>query len=601
MATGTISLLSTTTSNGATSATVRITMTYVGNGETWNSSPASNNCQITLNGTTKYFTHGYTTSQSPQTMGYADFTISKTHNSQSLTATGKLTGYSTVYSDPTATCTVSVSAKTSYQVSYSGNHQTGGTLPSNQTKWYGESLTLATNNLTRTGYTANGWNTKTDGTGASYANGASYTTNAALALYAKWTINSYVLTANANGGTIPSTSGWTGTGATATKAVNYNSAYGTLPTPTRSNYNFLGWFTNSSGGTQVTSNTIMGAQATPIYAQWSVAYTPLAITYLSCTRRENDNTKSDIIINWRRGSDNTGTLHNVKIRARYKTGTGDWTYATDIIGGSSSTESWISFDDTSTASISIQANTTAETQYTVEVTLYNDGYSSYQVSKTDYISATFFTIDINATGTGIGLLTAVADNAQGIYIGGDLNLNSGYKYKCNGIETAANLIPYMRNTRGNLDWTGTGEGDTKAITKSALAYWNGAYDGTNGSNLVYCSTGKIMGPWILIGSGSNPTNAISFSDITNYNEVMIVADIERLNVHHLLTVSVPAARISANSSSTTEIKLGGGQGVSSGTNCGAWGEITTTSFTPVAASINNTDYKTSTSWYIYAR
>ena len=34
------------------------------------------------------------------------------------------------------------SEKTSYTVSYNGNHQTGGTLPSNQTKWYGESLTL---------------------------------------------------------------------------------------------------------------------------------------------------------------------------------------------------------------------------------------------------------------------------------------------------------------------------------------------------------------------------------------------------------------------------------------------------------------------------
>ena len=63
-------------------------------------------------------------------------------------------------------------------------------------------------------------------------------------LYATWKPNQYTVTANANGGSIPSTSGWTGSGASATKSVTYTSTYGTLPTPTKPGYTFAGWTDN---------------------------------------------------------------------------------------------------------------------------------------------------------------------------------------------------------------------------------------------------------------------------------------------------------------------------------------------------------------------
>ena len=40
---------------------------------------------------------------------------------------------------------------------------------------YGSSAALTANGFTRTGYTFAGWNTLANGTGTSYANGASYT------------------------------------------------------------------------------------------------------------------------------------------------------------------------------------------------------------------------------------------------------------------------------------------------------------------------------------------------------------------------------------------------------------------------------------------
>jgi len=57
-----------------------------------------------------------------------------------------------------------------------------------QIKTHDVTLTLASNsgNLAKTGYTFAGWNTAADGSGTSYAPGASYTSNAAVTLYAKW-------------------------------------------------------------------------------------------------------------------------------------------------------------------------------------------------------------------------------------------------------------------------------------------------------------------------------------------------------------------------------------------------------------------------------
>lgn len=85
-----------------------------------------------------------------------------------------------------------------YTVTYDANGATSGTAPSSQTKTSGEDLTLASNtgNLAKTDYTFSGWNTATDGSGTSYAEGATYSTDANLTLYAKWvsSTTSYSLT-----------------------------------------------------------------------------------------------------------------------------------------------------------------------------------------------------------------------------------------------------------------------------------------------------------------------------------------------------------------------------------------------------------------------
>ena len=62
---------------------------------------------------------------------------------------------------------------------------------------------------------------------------------------------------NANGGSV----------GTSSRTCNKGAAIGTLPTPTRSGYTFIGWFTAASGGNQVYASTTVTANAT-YYAHW---------------------------------------------------------------------------------------------------------------------------------------------------------------------------------------------------------------------------------------------------------------------------------------------------------------------------------------------
>lgn len=119
---------------------------------------------------------------------------------------------------------------------YSGNASTSNTFATSEAKllslWYHLGMSDDTTTLSWTG-------------GKSFKIDANQVGK--LTLTANWTVNTYTVTANANGGTIPTTSGWSvASGSkTATKTVTYDSTYGTLPTPTRPGYTFKAW-TNSS-------------------------------------------------------------------------------------------------------------------------------------------------------------------------------------------------------------------------------------------------------------------------------------------------------------------------------------------------------------------
>jgi len=145
-----------------------------------------------------------------------------------------------------------------YTVTY--NAQGGSVTPASSTVNHGSSVTLPT--PTRTGFTFNGWFTAASG-GTRITSPYSPTEN--ITLHAQWTQITYVVTYNANGGSVSPTS----------NTVNAGSSV-TLPTPTRTGFTFNGWFTAASGGTRVTSPYTPTAAIT-LFAQWTqITYT---VTY----------------------------------------------------------------------------------------------------------------------------------------------------------------------------------------------------------------------------------------------------------------------------------------------------------------------------------
>ena len=81
-------------------------------------------------------------------------------------------------------------------------------------------------------------------------------------LYLRSTISAVKVTLDPNGGTLNA--------GEESKLVQPDSPYGSLPTPTRADYRFDGWFTEKDGGTKVEETTIMSSrEAHTLYAHWT--------------------------------------------------------------------------------------------------------------------------------------------------------------------------------------------------------------------------------------------------------------------------------------------------------------------------------------------
>ena len=193
-------------------------------------------------------THGYTltlSSTKPTWTGhnFLGWSTSKTATSPSYYAGGSYTANSgaTLYA---------VWELQSYAVSYDANGGSGA--PGSQTKYYGTALKLSTTKPTWQGHTFKEWNTSSSGNGTSYQPGSTYSGNTALKLYAIWTLDSYTVSYDANGGT----------GAPGNQVKYYGQPLTlSTATPVRTGYTFFLWRLNQDGvwtsydpGSQYTGN-----------------------------------------------------------------------------------------------------------------------------------------------------------------------------------------------------------------------------------------------------------------------------------------------------------------------------------------------------------
>ena len=110
----------------------------------------------------------------------------------------------------TASATVTIPALAPATITFNANGGSGSV--SAISTYVGVANTIPSNSLTRTGYTFNGWNTASDGSGTAYATGSTITPSGNVTLYAQWK-TTYVKpeiknlvafrTANASGGASP--------------------------------------------------------------------------------------------------------------------------------------------------------------------------------------------------------------------------------------------------------------------------------------------------------------------------------------------------------------------------------------------------------------
>ena len=153
----------------------------------------------------------------------------------------------------TATATGEIELTFAPKPTYTVTFDDGVNEPTTQTVTDGEKATKPAD-PTRTGYTFAGW--FAEGAETAYDFDAAVTGN--LTLTARWTANAYTVTFNANGGTV----------ATESKDVTFGAAYGELPTPTRTGYDFAGW--QDESGNEVTASTVFStADNMTLTAQWA--------------------------------------------------------------------------------------------------------------------------------------------------------------------------------------------------------------------------------------------------------------------------------------------------------------------------------------------
>lgn len=156
----------------------------------------------------------------------------------------------------------------------SSTSQTVSNMPVDQTKTFGQLMTISNLVPTRKGYTFAGWYTQSNGTGTKYDPGSNYAADqngGTVNLYAKWTPWVHTVHYDANGGdqnSVPNDQ----------KKTYGQSMNVATKVPTRNEYKFLGWTTGKDGsGTFYNPGDAyyhdQNGQTVTLYAKWIQLYT----------------------------------------------------------------------------------------------------------------------------------------------------------------------------------------------------------------------------------------------------------------------------------------------------------------------------------------
>ncbi|SOB90681.1 uncharacterized repeat protein (TIGR02543 family), partial [Ureibacillus xyleni] len=136
-----------------------------------------------------------------------------------------------------------------YKILYNGNNHTSGNVPIDSNVYEQNTKVTVLGNtgaLQRTGYTFEGWNTESNGSGISYSVGDTFSITSNVTLYAKWKVNEYTVTFKNPDGTVLKT-----------ETVQHGSNATAPENPTRIGHTFTGW---DKGFTNITDDLTVTAQ-----------------------------------------------------------------------------------------------------------------------------------------------------------------------------------------------------------------------------------------------------------------------------------------------------------------------------------------------------
>ena len=194
----------------------------------WRSSASTNRGSVDI-ATVSSSGAGWSTSNQQQIASY-----STTYNRGTSASTQYCAAALNTVEAAPGTMTVSrsfvVPALASYTVSYNANGGSGA--PSSQTKYYGQTLKLSSTLPTRENYNFVGWATSSSATSAQYQPGGSYTSNSSVTLYAVWSLNTFTISYDSNGGSNAPQAQTTEAGGSVILSSDE---------PTRKRHTFLGW------------------------------------------------------------------------------------------------------------------------------------------------------------------------------------------------------------------------------------------------------------------------------------------------------------------------------------------------------------------------
>lgn len=275
-----------------------------------------------------------------------------------------------------ASTSFTIPALPTYTVTYDANGGTGA--PSAQTKKHGVNLLLSSTVPTRTGYTFKNWLSTAQN--QTYNPGTNYGHNESTTMKAQWTVHTYTVEFNANGGS-GGPSDQTkehGTDLTLSSAV-----------PTRTGYNFLGWGTSASSTTVVYAAGAKYTDNAPVtlYAIWQIAYNKPRINGLSVSRCNSAGTESE-----------DGTYAFVEFSWATDEAVTDITIAWASSENSSSVDVAASGTSGNVSTVIGGGALSTDSTYTIRVTVADSGGSSSQSST---LQGKAYTLDLLAGGKGV--------------------------------------------------------------------------------------------------------------------------------------------------------------------------------------------------------